>query len=106
MYVRVLPLSELWNGEMRGVSVGGHAVLLVRVDDTIKAYKDRCVHAGVALSSGRLVGGVLTCAAHEWQFDACTGCGINPRRTRLSEYPVRIDSQSIWVDVEPSPPHS
>lgn len=101
MYVRALPLGELWNGEMRGVDVGGRAVLLVRVDDIIKAYEDRCIHAGVPLSTGQLHGRVLTCAAHEWQFDACTGCGINPRRTKLHEFAVRIAEQAIWVELSP-----
>lgn len=99
MFLRALLLTELWDGEMRSVSVGGRAVLLIRLGDTVKAYEDRCAHAGVPLSAGRLQGRVLTCAAHEWQFDACTGCGINPRRARLCEFSVRVEGQDVLVDV-------
>ena len=100
MFQRALALAELWSGEMRAVTVSGREVLLVRIADTVAAFEDRCVHAGVRLSSGRLDGEVLTCSAHEWQFHACTGKGLNPRRTQLHTLPVQIAEECIWVDVD------
>jgi toluene monooxygenase system ferredoxin subunit len=43
--------------------------------------------------------GVLTCAAHEWEFDARTGRGLNPASARLHSYPVRLDGMRIFVGV-------
>jgi toluene monooxygenase system ferredoxin subunit len=98
MYRVATTLGELWSGEMRGVSVGGRRVLLVRVEDQVFAYEDRCVHQGVPLSDGRLEGREIVCHAHEWRFDACTGRGTNPAGSRLRACPVRIEGERVLVD--------
>ena|SRR5579859_3948948 len=98
-FERVLMLDELWRGEMRGVRVGGKKVLLVRIDDTVHAYEDRCAHQGALLSEGSLQGGVLTCSLHHWQYDAATGLGVNPRSACLTRFAVEVDHGEIFVDV-------
>jgi toluene monooxygenase system ferredoxin subunit len=90
--------DSLWSGEMLGTVVNGRPVLLVNVDGQVCAFEDRCRHLGVPLSQGRLQGRVLTCHAHEWQYDAVTGHGINPAHVRLQTFPVRMEKDSICVD--------
>jgi toluene monooxygenase system ferredoxin subunit len=85
---------------MRGVVVHGRKVLLVRTDDGVHAYEDRCAHQGALLSEGTLAGRVLTCSAHQWQYDACTGAGINPSSARLVSFPVEVVGDDVFVDVE------
>jgi toluene monooxygenase system ferredoxin subunit len=85
---------------MRGVDVAGRRVVLVNEGGTPSAFADRCAHQGVPISEGRLQGGVITCRAHEWQYDARTGQGINPASARLVRYPVEIRDGEIWVDVD------
>jgi toluene monooxygenase system ferredoxin subunit len=91
-------LDDLWSGEMRGVTVGGRRLLLVRVGDRIGAYEDRCAHQGVCLSEGRLEGNEIICRAHEWRYDACTGQGVNPASAHLRPAPVRLQDGTIFVD--------
>ncbi len=98
-YLRAARLDDLWEGEMAGTLLDGVRVLLVHLEGAVHAYEDRCAHLGVPLSRGRLEGRVLTCSAHEWQYDAVTGAGINPASTRLARLPVRIDGNDILVDV-------
>jgi toluene monooxygenase system ferredoxin subunit len=100
---RVMAEAELWAGEMRSVRVDGRPVLLMNVDGKICAFEDRCRHQGVPLSEGRLAGCVLTCRAHEWQYDAATGCGLNPTTVRLVAFPTRVEAGAIWVDVAEQP---
>ena len=68
--------DDIWAGEMRAVK-----------------------HLANALSEGVLADGVLTCAAHEWEFDARTGRGVNPASACLHRYPVRLDGERILVGV-------
>ena len=56
----------------------GETVLLVNIDGTVRAYSNRCPHQASALDEGDLDGETLTCAKHLWEFNAVTGCGINP----------------------------
>jgi len=99
-YQRAVAFAELWNGELRGLVIQGKKVLVVRIDDAVYAYEDRCAHQGVMLSKGSLVGTVLSCSAHGWQYDVCTGCGVNPERAELKRLPVKVEGGSVFVDVE------
>jgi toluene monooxygenase system ferredoxin subunit len=101
-WVHVGPLDDLWQGEMRAVMVAGRDVLLCNIEGEVLAYEDRCPHLANPLSKGRLDGRVLTCAAHEWAFDVCTGAGVNPATVCLRRFPVRIDRASIFVDIHGS----
>ena len=91
-------LDEVWTGEMRAVNLAGADVLLCHLDGTLVAYENRCPHLASPLSEGVFDGGVLTCAAHEWEFDARTGRGLNPASACLHRYPVRLDGEEIFVD--------
>lgn len=101
-YQQITSLSELRDGDMRACVVDGHKVLLVRQGATVFAYEDRCAHLGVPMSAGRLKDGVLRCSAHLYEYDACTGQGVNPHNVCLKKYPVKLDAGAIWVDVEPN----
>ncbi len=96
----VLEAEELWIGEMRGVTLRGRRVLVLRTEDGVRAYEDRCAHLGLPLSLGKLEDGVITCRAHHYQYAACSGCGVNPERVRLRPYPVRVSDGQIAVDVD------
>lgn len=98
--LRACPVSELWQGEMRRFELGDRPVLLVNEGGHLAAFADRCAHQAVPLSEGRLQRGVLTCRAHEWQYDARTGAGINPTSVQLTRYPLEIRDGDIWVDVD------
>jgi toluene monooxygenase system ferredoxin subunit len=101
-FAKVAVLDELWGGELTRVVVGKRPVLLVRTGETVVAYEDRCAHLGVPLSQGRLEGTVLTCSAHEWQYDVTTGRGINPATACLRRFDVRGEEGQVWVDVDPA----
>ena len=98
--MRVATLSDLWAGESLGLVVKGTKVLLVNVDGEVRAYEDRCAHLGGELSKGKLEGRVLTCWAHEWQYDAATGEGIRPRGVGLRQFCARVEGDDILVDVD------
>jgi toluene monooxygenase system ferredoxin subunit len=92
-------MEDLWDGEMRSCRVDGRRVLVLKLEGAVRAYEDRCAHLAVPMSEGRFEGGVLTCRAHEYQYDAATGEGINPRTVRLKAFPARLEKGEIWVDV-------
>jgi toluene monooxygenase system ferredoxin subunit len=99
-YQKIAEVEDLWSGEMRGLEVNGERILLLNVDDHIYAYADVCPHQKSRLSEGTLTGKVIRCARHHWEFDVCTGNGINPQNTCLRVFPVRLDGQYIFVDID------
>jgi toluene monooxygenase system ferredoxin subunit len=99
-WVPALSEDELWIGEMVGLQVEGRPVLLVNIDGNVRAYEDRCLHRSLPLSLGRLAENRLICRAHEWEYDACTGAGLNPTGVVLRRYDVRRDDGRIWVNLD------
>jgi len=99
-YQRIVEVEDLWSGEMRGLEMNGERILLVNLDDQIYAYADTCPHQKSRLSEGTLTGRTIRCARHHWEFDVCTGNGVNPQNTCLRAFPARIDGQYIFVDID------
>jgi toluene monooxygenase system ferredoxin subunit len=99
-FVKIATLDDVWSGEMMGLATEGCPVLLINVEGSLHAYADACPHLGTPLSLGSLKAGVLSCATHQWQFDARTGCGINPLDACLEPMPLKIQGDDILLDLE------
>lgn len=95
----LLAEAELWVGEMRGVVLRGEPLLVVRGEQGVCVFRDRCPHQGYALSEGVLQDGVITCRAHRHSFDAASGAGINPLRPCLTRLTSSVEHGQILVDL-------
>ncbi|HVW25668.1 MAG TPA: Rieske (2Fe-2S) protein [Polyangiaceae bacterium] len=99
-WVFALPLDELWEGEIVGLKIGSSDVLLVNLGHgVIRAFDNRCPHAGSRLSEGCLRGETLRCGTHHWEFDARTGDGINPKTATLTSYLVTVREGAVLVQL-------
>jgi nitrite reductase/ring-hydroxylating ferredoxin subunit len=99
----VLSETELWIGEMRGVVVRGERLLVVRGENGVCVFHDRCPHQGHPLSEGILQAGVLTCRVHRHTFDAASGAGINPPRPCLRAVPSRVEAGQVLIELSEPP---
>jgi toluene monooxygenase system ferredoxin subunit len=100
-FKKVCTRDDLWEGEMESFNVNGHEILLVCADGgDIKAFQGMCPHQDIALVEGKFDGKKVICRAHLWQFDACTGKGINPDDCALAQYPVQLDGDDVLVQTE------
>jgi toluene monooxygenase system ferredoxin subunit len=92
--------DELWEGDMTAVTVDGENVLLMNVGGEVRAYANECPHQAGPLDEGDFDGEILTCSRHLWEFDAGTGCGINPASSKLTTFSCRVgDDGMIFVDL-------
>ena len=92
-----MPVADLWAGELTGVRLGGEKIVLVNAGGQIRAFEDRCPHLGFQLSEGSIEGRTLTCANHQWEFDALTGRGTNPGNCLLTVFDTRVRDGQIEV---------
>ncbi len=87
-------------------AVGGGRAVVVRVGDSVCAYRNRCAHQDAALAGGIVRGGVLSCPLHFWRYHVDTGQLIGSRQ-RLDSYPVTIVDGEAFVELpDPPPPKS
>jgi toluene monooxygenase system ferredoxin subunit len=85
---------------MLALDVGGDSILLVNINDHVYAYANSCPHQRSRLNEGTLIGTTLRCARHHWEFDVCTGRGINPQSACLRVFPVSIESGDILLNLD------
>jgi toluene monooxygenase system ferredoxin subunit len=98
--VQICGADQLWDGEMECFRAGNTTVLLLKINGRFHAYQGHCPHQGAALAEGELDGGLITCTAHRWQFDATNGQGVNPKSARLKCFPVHVVEQKVLIEVE------
>jgi toluene monooxygenase system ferredoxin subunit len=100
-FEKVCTKDDLWEGEMDCFEAGGREVLVLHLEGgEIRAIAPSCPHQEQPLVAGTLEGNILTCSAHLWRFDVASGLGVNPADSRLVMYPVKIDGDDIYVDVD------
>lgn len=96
----VANIDDIWEGEMVSYDVEGTSVLIVNDDGEIRAFRNRCPHQEWPLDDGDLDGQKLTCAQHLWEFDVCTGKGINPSTHNLWTFESKVaDDGTISVSL-------
>jgi toluene monooxygenase system ferredoxin subunit len=100
-FQKVAELADFWSGEMMGLDVNGERILLVNIDNHIYAYADACPHQRTRLSEGTLTKNILRCARHHWEFDVCSGSGVNPQSACLRVFPIIVNGDEIFVDIGP-----
>ncbi len=97
----VAGLADLPPGSRKPVRIDGHSLLLFNVDGAVHAIDDNCPHAGSWLGSGTLSGFYLRCLAHGMTFDLRTGCMRGEAGLAVRVYPVRVDGESVAVNLAP-----
>lgn len=100
-YVRVCGVGDLGADGMAGFYLDGSEVLVLRDrQGAIRAFDGICPHQDSLLADGHFDGVTIICGAHGWMFNAMTGMGINPSSCRIAPYPVRIEGDEIYVDID------
>ncbi|HEX6735079.1 MAG TPA: Rieske (2Fe-2S) protein [Azonexus sp.] len=98
-FVEACSLQEVPPGAVRPLRLGTADVVLFNVDGSIHALENSCLHAGAALSGGRLCGKVVACPAHGWRYDVTTGALLVAPEKTLKRFPVRIAGGKILVQL-------
>ena len=88
------------------MTVAGKDIALFNVDGTIYAMEDACLHQGQSLGTSDLQGKVVTCRGHGWRYDVTTGCTLHVPDYGVTTYPVKVEADTIFVDVAQQQPAS
>ena len=90
--------SELSEGQMMLVRVGGERVVVGRCPEGIVAFSDHCTHKGGPLSDGALVGCTVQCPWHGSQFDVHSGRVVaGPAKSKIDVYQIEIRSGEVYI---------
>jgi nitrite reductase/ring-hydroxylating ferredoxin subunit len=98
-FVKVANLSELAPGSAKAVEVKGKAIALFNVEGTIYATDNTCLHRGGPLGEGELMGEVVICPWHLWEYNVRTGEMVGNSSVKVVTHPVQIEGGDIKVAV-------
>ncbi|GAC1479114.1 MAG: hypothetical protein NVS1B4_23420 [Gemmatimonadaceae bacterium] len=101
VYRDVCRADEIATGTMRGVSVDGVPVLLVRAGDEFLAVRNACGESPLPLDYSTLDGTELRCSWHGCRYDVRTGRRLDrpdaAREDHLTVLPVRVSEGLVQV---------
>ena len=103
MATKVCALADLEHGKARKFDVGGRAVAVVRIDDTVYAIGDRCSHADVSLSDGEVYCDTkeIECIRHGSAFSLVTGQPQTlPATQPVPVFVARVVDGHVEIDSE------
>jgi 3-phenylpropionate/trans-cinnamate dioxygenase ferredoxin subunit len=104
-FVVAASISELANGAMKSVDIGGQELLLAKIENAYYAVSRRCTHMAENLCLGTLNDRVVTCPRHGARFDITTGKAVGKARLlfmattpkNLATYPVKIEGTEVFI---------
>ena len=97
---RDVPVALPGPGQMAAFELEGLELVLCNAAGTACVIEDRCPHAEVALSEGRLEGVVLECPMHGGKLDVRDGKPIAaPIRRPVRTFAVRGDGEHLQVEI-------
>lgn len=93
--------DDIWEGEKYYTEINKVPLVLVRIGEEIKTFQGWCPHQDISFQDAELDGCTLTCLAHVWTFDVTNGQGINPKNSKLMEFPIEITEDGhVYVSIE------
>ena len=96
----VVDVTDLAPGQMRALEAHGRRLLVCNAEGRFYALEDRCPHAFIGLSAGRLRGCVLECPQHGGSLDVRDGSPKSlPIRRAATTFPVRPVEGGIEIDL-------
>ncbi|MCL4869513.1 MAG: Rieske 2Fe-2S domain-containing protein [Anaerolineae bacterium] len=95
-----VPSAEVRPQQATVCQVGGHCLILTRLDGQVHAFSGRCPHASGDLSGSTISGkGRVDCPEHGYVFDIRSGRITWPEdeHYRLHKYPVEERDGVVYV---------
>ncbi|MBI3841510.1 MAG: Rieske 2Fe-2S domain-containing protein [Thaumarchaeota archaeon] len=92
--------SELSEGSMVPLDLGGTHLLIARIGGEVSAVSGTCTHEETDLGLGFMMEDRVVCPLHLSAFDLRSGEVLNPPATQpLQRFNVKIEGETIFVEV-------
>lgn len=98
-FVKLTTLDAIPPGTAREFEYEDRVIAVFHHEGQLFAMDGLCPHQGGPLAEGEVVGNVVTCPWHGWQFDLRTGEYMQSRHHRQPVFEVRVEGQDVLVGI-------
>jgi nitrite reductase (NADH) small subunit len=99
-FIPLILLNELKENEGKAIRVNDLVIALFKLPSgEVFAIENSCPHIGAPLDNGLIEDKNITCLWHGWCFDLQTGHSINCPGVSVKTYPIKIQDQKVWIQV-------
>ncbi|HUU83276.1 MAG TPA: Rieske 2Fe-2S domain-containing protein [Phycisphaerae bacterium] len=100
--VRLIEADRCPPGRGTFVEAAGRKLAVFHLTDPpgFAVIDNFCPHADGNLFAGELVGRIVTCPSHGWQFNVITGVSNHSEAARVNSYPVEVRNGVIYADLD------
>ncbi len=99
-WLKISDVSDICSGNGKVVMLEGKAIALFNLDGHFMAMDNRCPHRGGSLGNGELIGPIVTCPWHGWQFNCRTGSAVENETIVVRTYPLENRSDGLFISIE------
>lgn len=92
-------LSEIPEGAVRSMVLGGQKILLSRNGSTVTCFQNACAHLGFPIHDGEIENGIITCPHHGFQYDLASGECLTAPEVQLQSHAVRVIGPRVEVRI-------
>ncbi len=92
-------LTEIPEGAVRSIILGGEKVLLSRNGATVTCFQNACAHLGFPIHDGDVENGIITCPHHGFQYDLSSGECLTAPEVSLQSHAVRVIGPRVEVRI-------
>jgi nitrite reductase (NADH) small subunit len=101
-WIRLASVSDCPPGKAIECVAADRIVALFNVNGRFFALDGICPHQGGPLGKGVLIGCLVTCPWHGWQFDVTTGQHQTSQSLVHPQFEVRVAEEAVWVRMPPA----
>jgi nitrite reductase/ring-hydroxylating ferredoxin subunit/DMSO/TMAO reductase YedYZ heme-binding membrane subunit len=104
-WVTICNVSEIKEGFARiKILPAGDRVAVFRQDGKLSAISNACAHQNGPLGEGRVIGCLVTCPWHGFQYDVTNGRSPAPFTETIPTYNLKLSGDQVQVDPNANPP--
>ncbi|MDL1898622.1 Rieske 2Fe-2S domain-containing protein [Anaerolineae bacterium CFX7] len=91
--------DDIPEGERKLVNVDGISIGVFRINGEWSALRNSCLHRGGPVCTGPLIGAVLECPWHGFQYNALNGELIVDPKSKLDTFSVFIENGDVVLEI-------
>ena len=101
-FIKAAKVEDFAGRTLKSIRILGRPVAIIKeADGSFRAMEAGCKHQNADITKGTIVGGIVTCPWHGWQYDLKTGACVSGGKTPLRAYACKVEDGDIMISLHP-----